>query len=57
VLQHLTMKQQTRSIRISLDLYDRLVNASKKDQTFADILDKIFSDNHLLPVVMEENKK
>jgi predicted CopG family antitoxin len=48
------MQQQTKAVRISLDLYNKLVESSKKNETFADILDNIFAKNKLLGIVTQE---
>jgi predicted CopG family antitoxin len=49
------MQDDTRTIRISLGAYNKLVELCRKDQTFAEILDKIFVENKLLGVVGEGN--
>jgi predicted CopG family antitoxin len=49
------MQQETRTVRISLDVYNKLIESGKKNETFAEILDRIFERNDLLGIVTEED--
>jgi hypothetical protein len=49
-------QQKTRAIRISLESYEALCELGKINETFASVLDRIFRENNLLPVVTEEQE-
>jgi predicted CopG family antitoxin len=49
-------QEDTKTVRISIDAYKKLIELGRKDQTFADILDNIFVKNKLIGVVTTEDQ-
>ena len=48
---------QTRVIRVSLDVYNKLCELGKTNDSFTKVVDKLFKDNDLLPIVTDEELK
>jgi len=48
---------QTRTIRVSLDVYNKLCELGKTNDSFTKVVDRLFKDNNLLPVVTDEELK
>ena len=45
------MSQKTRTIRVSMDLYNKLTELGKKNDTYTDVLKRLFQENN------EDNEK
>jgi len=48
------MQQYGKTIRVSMEIYDKLCELGKKNDTFTSILERILRDNDLTPVVTEK---
>jgi len=45
---------QTRTIRVSLDVYNKLCELGKTNDSFTKVVDKLFKENNLLPIMTDE---
>jgi len=48
------MSQKTRTIRVSMEIYDKLCELGKTNDTFTSVLDRLLRDNDLTVIVTEE---
>jgi predicted CopG family antitoxin len=48
---------ETRTIRVSLDVYNKLCEFGKTNDSFTKVVDKLFKENNLLPIVTDEELK
>ena len=44
---------ETRTIRVSMDVYKKLCEMGKTNESFISVVDKIFRENNLIPLVTE----
>jgi len=49
--------QRTKTIRVSLDVYNKLCESGKTNDSFTEVVDRLFKDNNLLPIVTDEELK
>jgi len=49
--------QPTKTIRVSLDVYNKLCELGKTNDSFTEVVDRLFKDNNLLPIVTDEELK
>jgi predicted CopG family antitoxin len=49
------MSQSTKTIRVSMEIYNKLCELGKKNDTFSEIIERIFRDNpNMTWIVMEK---
>jgi hypothetical protein len=49
-----TMSDKTKTIRVSLEVYNKLCELGKTNDNFPEVVDRIFRDNGLIAIVAEE---
>ena len=49
-----TMERKTKTIRVSLDLYDKLTEIGKKNETYASVIERLFKENDMQGIVTEK---
>jgi len=54
---HNIIMQPTKTIRVSLDVYNKLCELGKTNDSFTEVVDRLFKDNNLLPIVTDEELK
>ena len=47
------MERDTKTIRISIDLYNRITELCKKNEDYADAVDRLLRENKLQAIVTE----
>jgi len=45
---------KTRTIRVSLEVYEKLCELGKTNDSFTGLVDRIFRENNLIPIVTEK---
>ena len=51
-----TIMENTKPIRVSLAVYRRLCELGKTNDSFVEIVDRLFKENNLFGVVTEDDK-